>query len=403
MEKGQEVFMNKIGLGIVGARFAAELHLRAFEKLRGHKVEILAVCSKNRDSAEAFAKRFEIPHVYTDYRQMLERKDLQAIDLCVTTNLHHIIAIEAAEAGKHILCEKPLTGYFGEGKISRQTMFEDALKNAASVLTAVRKNKVKFGYAENFVYAPSVAKVKSLMKACGGTVLDIRAEESHSGSHAVYSREWKTSGGGSLMRLGSHPIGAVLHLKHYEGLMKMGKPIRAQSVIGDVGHLTKMEAFQKEPKKWMVDSWVDVEDWSAALITFEDGSKASILSTDVSLGGVKNLLSIYLSNAVAQININPNNSLVVYSPEGSIFGSEYITEKVETKAGWQFPSPDEDWIRGYPQELEDFVEAILNDREPISGLDLAYETVEVIYAAYLSAETGRRVTLRGKEGMRKVE
>jgi len=389
--------MEKVGVGIVGSRFAAELHLRACEKLRGQKMEILAVCAKSRESAEAFAKRFHIPHVYTDYRQMLERKEIQVVDLCMTTNLHHTVAIEAAEAGKHVICEKPLTGYFGEGTTSRKRMMEEALHNAASVLKALQKSRVKFCYAENFVYAPPVTKLKSLIKACQGTVLDIRAEESHSGSHASYSREWKTSGGGSLMRLGSHPIGAVLHLKHYEGRLKTGHPIRAQSVIGDVGHLTKIESFRKEPKKWMVDSWVDVEDWSAALITFEDGSKASILSTDVSLGGVKNLLSVYLSNAVAQININPNNSLVVYSPEGNIFGSEYITEKVETKAGWQFPSPDEDWMRGYPQEMEDFINAILEDRDPVSGPDLAYETVQVIYAAYLSAESGKRVDLLKKQ------
>jgi predicted dehydrogenase len=388
--------MEKIGIGIIGARFAAELHAHTYERFRG-KMDLVAVCSKTKESAETFARKFKIPHVYTDHRQMLERKDIQVIDLCVTTNLHHTMAIDAANAGKHIICEKPITGYFGEGKASRQIMMEGALKNATSVLKAVKKNRVKFGYAENFVYAPPVTKLKSLMKVSQGTVLDIRAEESHSGSHAVYSREWKTSGGGSLMRLGSHPIGAVLHLKHYEGLMKLGRPIRAKSVIGDVGHLTKIDAFRKEPKKWVVDSWVDVEDWSAALLTFEDGSKASILSTDVSLGGVKNLLGVYMSNAVAQININPNNTLVVYSPEGNIFGSEYITEKVETKAGWQFPSPDEDWMRGYPQELEDFIDSITEDRDPISGPDLAYETVEVIYAAYLSAETGKRVELRKSE------
>ncbi|MBM4308332.1 MAG: Gfo/Idh/MocA family oxidoreductase [Deltaproteobacteria bacterium] len=385
--------MGNVGVGIVGSRFAADLHARSYEKLRGVKAEILAVCSKTKESGEAFAKQFNVPNVYTDHLQMLERKDIQVIDLCVTTNLHHTIAIHAAEAGKHIICEKPLTGYFGEGHIPRQKMMEAALENASSVLKAVQRNKVKFFYAENFVYAPPVTKLKNLMKVSHGTVLDIRAEESHSGSHAVYSREWKTSGGGSLMRLGSHPIGAVLHLKHYEGLMKFGRPIRAKSVIGDVAHLTKIDAFKKEPTKWMVDSWIDVEDWSAALITFEDGSKASVLSTDVSLGGVKNLLGVYMSNAVAQININPNNTLVVYSPEGNIFGSEYITEKVETKAGWQFPSPDEDWMRGYPQELEDFIDSIREDRDPISGPDLAYETVEVIYAAYLSAEAGKKIDL----------
>jgi predicted dehydrogenase len=386
--------MGKIGVGIIGARFAANLHAHAYERFR-EKIDLVAICSKTKESAESFAKKFKIPHVYTDHRQMLERKDIHVVDLCVTTDLHHTMAIDAANARKHVICEKPLTGFFGDGKmVSRQVMMEEAIKNASSVLKAVQTNRVKFGYAENFVYAPPVTKLKSLMKACQGTVLDIRAEESHSGSHAAYSREWRTSGGGSLIRLGSHPIGAVLHLKHYEGFMKIGRPIRPKSVVADVGHLTQMEAFKKEPKKWMVDSWVDVEDWSAALITFEDHSKAAILATDVSLGGVKNLISVYMSNAVAHVNMNPNTSLVVYSPEGNIFGSEYITEKVETKAGWQFPSPDEDWMRGYPQEIEDFMNSIREDRDPISGVDLAYEVVEVIYAAYLSAETGKKIELQ---------
>lgn len=386
--------MKKIGIGMIGSRFSADLHVRALEKMRGERCDYVAVCSRNRESAEAFAKLFHIPHVFTDYRQLLARQDIKVVDLCLSTDLHHKMAIEAAEAGKHVICEKPLTGFFGEAKATpRQLMMEKALENAAAVKDAITRNKVKFCYAENFVYAPPVTKLKRLMQACQGTVLDIRAEESHSGSHAAYSRQWKTSGGGSLLRMGSHPVGAVLHLKHYEGLMKYGRPIRAKSVLGDVGHLTRLDAFRKEPKKWMVDSWVDVEDWSAALITFEDGSKATIHSTDVSLGGVKNQLSVYLSNAVAHVNINPNNSLVVYSPEGNMFGSEYITEKVETTAGWQFPSPDEDWMRGYPQEMEDFMNAISEDRDPVSGIDLACEVVEVIYAAYLSAETGRRIEL----------
>jgi predicted dehydrogenase len=389
--------MEKVGIGFIGSRFVADIHAQAYQKLRGQKVELVAVCSKTRESAEAFAKKFSIPHTYTDVSEILERKDIHLVDLCVTTDLHHTFAIEAANARKHVICEKPLTGYFGEGKtISRRIMREEALNNASSVRKAVQANRVKFCYAENFVYAPPVTKLKNLMKACQGTVLDIRAEESHSGSHAAYSRQWKTSGGGSFLRMGSHPVGAVLHLKHYEGIMKYGRPIRARSVMGDVGQLTKLDAFRKEPKKWIVDAWEDVEDWSAALITFEDGSKGTIHATDVSLGGVKNNVSVFMSNAAAYVNINPNTSLVVYSPETSLFGSEYISEKVETKAGWQFPSPDEDWMRGYPSEMEDFVDAVIEDREPISGIDLACEVVDVIYAAYLSAETGRRIDLERK-------
>ncbi len=127
-----------------------------------------------------------------------------------------------------------------------------------------------------------------------------------------------------------------------------------------------------------------------AVITFEDGTKATIHANDVTLGGVRNSVTAYLSNAVIQANLTPNTAVVAYTPEAAVWGEAYITEKVETKAGWQYPSPEEDWMRGYPQELEDFVDAIRDGRPPRSGAALARDVVEVIYAGYLSAATGRR-------------
>ena len=109
-------------------------------------------------------------------------------------------------------------------------------------------------YAENWIYAPPLVKLKSLIKASGGTVMDIRAEQSHSGSMAPYSRRWKTSGGGSLMRLGAHPVGGVLHLKHYEGMLKQGRPIRAKSVTAEMGRHARMEAFLKEKKNYLASA-----------------------------------------------------------------------------------------------------------------------------------------------------
>jgi len=387
--------MDRIGIGFIGSRFAAELHAHALSKLRGSQCELVAVCAKTKESAEAFARKFNVPHVYTDHRALLDRKDIHLVTLPVVTSLHHVFAVDAANAGKHVIMEKPLTGCFMEAAAaSRQAMFDQAMKNADAVVQACRQNRVTLGYAENFVYAPPVAKLRRLMDASGGTLLDIRAEESHSGSHAAYSRRWATAGGGSLLRMGSHPIGAVIHLKHYEGQRKLGRPIRVKSVVADVAQLTKVPAFQAEARKWLVTAWEDVEDWSAAILTFEDGTKATVLATDVSLGGVKNLVTAYMSNGVVQVNINPNTTVTVYAPDGKLWGDEYITEKVETKAGWQFPSPDEDWMRGYPQEMEDFVDAVREGREPLSGALLAHETVEVIYAAYVSAQEGRRVDLK---------
>jgi len=393
--------MDKVRLGMIGSQFAAQLHLNNYSRMRGSKLEVVAIASKTEGTAQATARKFDIPSVYTDYRHILERKDVDAVDLCVPTHLHEEMIVGGAKAGKHVICEKPLTGYFGGDvggedigfRVARQRMLEGALASCSRIRTAIQNHPIQFCYAENWVYSPSLAKIKRIVNVSGGTILDIRAEESHSGSHAAYSRQWKTSGGGSLMRLGSHPIGAVLHLKHFEGMIRDRKPIRPKSVTGEVGQHTRIPSFQRESRKWLVDSWEDVEDWSAVIITFEDTSKATVFASDGVLGGIRNTLQVYLSNAVAYANINPNDTVQVYAPDPEVLRNEYIAEKITTKAGWNFASPNEDWMSGYPQELEDFIESILQGKDPVSGFDLAEETIKVIYSAYLSAEKGQRVEL----------
>ena len=79
------------------------------------------------------------------------------------------------------------------------------------------------------------------------------------------------------------------------------------------------------------------------------------------------------------------------APDAKAFESEYIREKVETKAGWQFTNPDEAWMNGFPDEIQDFCEAAATGREPVSGSLLGRDVVAVCYSAYLSAATGKRV------------
>ncbi|MGB4273701.1 MAG: Gfo/Idh/MocA family oxidoreductase [Bacillota bacterium] len=393
--------MKTIKIGLIGSGFVTHLHLNAFRQVVGIPVQVVAVASLD-DDLDRFAKKFNIPYYYSDYRKVLQHDEIDMIDVCVPNVLHKRVCIDAAEAGKHIICEKPLTGYFGEdledktvavGETSKLEMYKKAVKNADEIMDAVQRNNVKLCYAEDFVYAPPVTKAKRLLEAAGGTILELRSEESHSGSHAAYSREWRLSGGGSLMRLGSHPLGLVIHLKNFEGKMKYGKPIKVKSLTAEVGNLTRVSAFQKEEKKWMVDRWKDVEDWAAVFLTFEDGTKGVVFSNDITLGGIVNTLAIYSSNAVIKVDMAANDAIKAYAPAHEIFGDEYISEKIETKAGWTFPSPDEDWMRGYPQEMQDFVEAVYYGRDPVSDGELGRQVVEVTYAAYLSAEEGRRIDL----------
>ena len=112
--------MERVRLGMIGSQLAAHLHLNNLSKLRGLKVDVVAVASQRMENAAAFAKEFNIPHHYDDYRRILERPDIDVVDLCIPTDLHEEFSIQAAEAGKHIICEKPLTGYFGKEREEEQ-------------------------------------------------------------------------------------------------------------------------------------------------------------------------------------------------------------------------------------------------------------------------------------------
>src|SRR5712691_8022782 len=141
--------MDKIGIGFIGAGFAADLHAHALAPLRGVKCELVAVCSRTRERAEAFARTFGVPHVYTDHRALLARQDVHLVALPVVTSLHHVFAIDAARAGKHVIVEKPLTGCFAAADaMSRQAMLDQTLRQADAILAACRESGVTLGYAE---------------------------------------------------------------------------------------------------------------------------------------------------------------------------------------------------------------------------------------------------------------
>jgi predicted dehydrogenase len=190
-----------------------------------------------------------------------------------------------------------------------------------------------------------------------------------------------------------HPIGAALFLKQEEGRRRHSLPIRPKSVTAHLERLTDMDSFKAEPRKHIVTGWQDVEDFAAVTLAFADRSVAQLTSTDTRLGGIRNYLSAHGSTATVTANINPNNACQAYTPDESYFASEYIVEKLETKAGWSFPAPDEDLITGYPEELRDFVAAIGEGRAPQSDLVLASDVLLTVYAGYLSAAAGRTVEL----------
>ncbi len=130
----------------------------------------------------------------------------------------------------------------------------------------------------------------------------------------------------------------------------------------------------------------DVEDFAQTHIKFSDGTVADIFSTEIVLGGVHNWLEVTCNNHRTRCNLNPINALETFNAKEDLLKDVSVTEKIGTKQGWSNPAPDEDWQHGYPQEFQDFMESILAGREPLSTMELAWDTIAALYTGYLSAE-----------------
>jgi predicted dehydrogenase len=255
------------------------------------------------------------------------------VDLCVPNAAHASLGLEAARARKHVIVEKPLTGFFGDPATPRAEMLRVALSSADELIAACRGAGVRLCYAENWVYAPPIQKARRLLMASGGPILRLVGEESHSGTHAPANKRWVTAGGGSLLGKGCHPLGGILYLKADEGVRLRGRPVRPVSVLAEVAQLADTETFRAATPRYLnTVAGADVEDWGGMLLRFDDGTVAQISAADVVLGGIRNQLQV-------------------------------------------------------------FVESVALDREPLSGGPLARDVLAVTYAAYLSAAEGRRVEL----------
>ena len=389
--------MKKIRVGLAGCGFVSELHMYAYRRVYGVDVEVKAVAARGDHVAE-FAKKHQIQAAYRSFAELVADRELDVIDICTPPNLHASMIVEAMESGKHVICEKPFAGYFGRegdntpiGKhVPKALMYQRVLEEMDKTAAAIKKTGKLFMYAEDWVYAPAVTKTAEILRATKDKILFMKGEESHSGSHAAHAAQWAMTGGGSLIRMGCHPLSGVLFLKQVEAKAR-GEKIHVASVTCDVGNVAA--CLKPDERAFIKAKPVDVEDWGTLTVTFSDGTKATVFSGDMIMGGVRNLIETYTSGGSLFANITPNNHMMSYQTSEEKLASVYITEKVDRKTGWQFVCLEEEWTRGYLQEIQDFMECAATGRQPLADLALAQETIKVNYAGYWAAEEGRRVVL----------
>jgi predicted dehydrogenase len=377
-----------IRIGIVGARFAARFHWEGYQRVYGTPVQVVGVTSQSAESREAFARQNGIK-AFASFEELCEA--VEVVDLCTPGSTHEPLAVQALRRGKHVVIEKPFTGYYGPGTpdfrgdtFSKEVMLREAMASCDRILAAARDAGRRICYAENWVYAPAVQKEREILVKSGGQILWVIGDESHSGSHSPYYGIWKFSGGGALVGKGCHPLTAVLHLKRAEGEARDRKPIRAATVSARTHEITRLKTFRDAG--FLRTNYQDIEDYGQIHVTFEDGTVADIFSSDLVLGGVHNWLEVFANNHRTRCNLNPVNALETYSPKEELLRDVYVVEKTGTKQGWSHPAPDEDWQHGYPHEFQDFVQCLAHNREPLSCGDLARDTIAVLYSAYVSAE-----------------
>ena len=374
--------------GIVGSGFSATFHFEAISKIYGTDVEVVGVHSTDTQSGRAYAGARDI-QFFESLDALLDAVDI--VHVCVPPMAHEPVSVQALARDKHVICEKPLTGYFGDGsddfhwdRCDKQVALETALASVDRIIAAEAHSGARLMYAENWVYAPAIQKEREILEKTGAQILWIHGEEAHSGSHSVDYAYAARCGGGVLIGKGCHPLSAALYLKRVEGRARNGTPIRPMSVSARAHALTRLDSFRDEGH--IRRDYYDIDDFAMIHVQFDDGTIATLLTSDIILGGIHNWLEVCTNNHRSVCNINPNTAMQTYNPVEENFRDIYVVEKIETKQGWAGTSPDEDWFTGYPQEMEAFYRTAAYDEPPESDLLLAADSISTIYSAYVSAD-----------------
>ena len=372
---GYDRWMLKAGL--VGSGFVARIHVEALRRV----AEPIAVFSPTPARREAFAAEHAVAPVGS-LAELIDAVDV--VHVCAPASTHEEVAVAALSAGVHVVVEKPFTGYFGAATTPHRQMLEAATGSAGRMVAADRASAATLCYAENFVYAPAVQREAEIVRKTDAQILRMVGEESHSGSHSPFYGMWRHMGGGSLIGKGCHPLTAMLYLKRLEGITRLGTPILPATATARVHELTRLPTYRDAGH--LRTDYDDIEDFAMLHVTFDDGTVGDVFASEVVLGGVINYVEVHANNHRTRCNLNPIDALETFNPVGARLDDVYVVEKIETKEGWSKPAPDEDWMHGYPAEIEEFYRCIGAGERPDSDAELGYATVATIYAGYVSAE-----------------
>jgi predicted dehydrogenase len=275
------------------------------------------------------------------------------VSLCLPNDLHCAATLDAAKAGKHVICEKPLCMNLAEADLM--------------IKTCARRG-VKLMYAEELCFTPKYVRAKKLVdEGALGKVYHIKQSEKHDGPHSPWFWDMDRAGGGVTLDMGCHAI------EFFRWMMK--KP-RAVSVYAEMGTYVHKDRTRGD-------------DNALLIVNFSNGATCLAEESWAKKGGMDDRAEIYGSEGVIYADLLRGSSLVTYSEKG--YG--YAVEKAGSTRGWSFTMFEELWNYGFPQEMEHFIRCVRNDETPQETGEDGRAVLEIIFAAYESARTGAKVKL----------
>ncbi|WP_135552789.1 Gfo/Idh/MocA family protein [Paenibacillus cymbidii] len=350
---------DKIRIGVIGAGNIGNVHIRDYKKL-GNECEVVAVTDTYLPLAEARAKEYDIPHLFKSPEELIASDIVDAVSICVPNQFHAPLTVQALEAGKHVLLEKPMA-------IGLEAAKQIMRAKAASDKTLMISHQMRWEHAAQIVKKQVEAgELGKIYTAKTGWY-----RRKGIPGWGTWFTQMSQSGGGPLIDIGVHMLDLALYL--------MGNP-KPVSVFGST--YAEFGPRKRGIGTWGTPNWngiYDVEDLATALIKMEDGSS----------------LTLEVSWAV-HMDTDSTPFIHLMGTEGgaALRGSKgkFLTEKFDRPIETEFTSPEND--EGSRIRLSrHFLECVREGKEPITSAMSGFTNNLILDAIYQSSRTGELVKL----------
>ncbi|MFC4807825.1 Gfo/Idh/MocA family protein [Paenibacillus sp. GCM10023250] len=360
--------MEPVKIGIIGVGQIGKHHLEQYASIGG--IEVAAVCDVNEPEARRVAERYGIGSVYTDYREMLRRDDLIAVDVCLHNNFHAPATIAALQAGKHVYCEKPIAGTYRDGAAMVKAandcgkMLHIQLGTLYRGETKAAKTLIDEGKLGRLYHARSTG-----FRRRGRPFVD--------GYGTPFFTRKDAASGGALLDMGVYHIAQMLYL--------MGMP-EVTRISGCV-----YQEMDMDPKR-RAESGFDVEESAMGFVRFAGGATLDIIEAwSLHLDGLEGGSLVGSRGGLrlpAYSDVRATTGFGYYTTVGDmdVDGTIDLNAMSERRRRLY---PDED---AYESSAKHWAAALQGRVALLPTAELALQTMLVSEGIYLSAQLDREVT-----------